>query len=136
MAELTLKAEVEKLDQVLDFINDNLESYHCPLRISTQLAVAVEEIFVNIANYAYGDGEGQVTVRMTFLEDPLLVAITFMDEGRPYDPTKRPDPDITLSVDERGIGGLGIYIVKQSMDEVAYRYEDGKNVLTIKKRLF
>ncbi len=100
-----------------------------------QIELAVEEIFVNIANYAYAPEIGRATVRVSVSDDPLTVTITFIDRGVPYDPLKRSDPDVTLSAEEREIGGLGIFMTKKVMDEVAYEYKDGQNVLTLKKRL-
>ena len=100
-----------------------------------QIELAVEEIFVNIAHYAYRPQIGQATVRVEVKEEPLSVIITFIDRGVPYDPLKRSDPDVTLSAEEREIGGLGIFMTKKVMDEVAYEYKDGQNVLTLKKRL-
>lgn len=132
---LCLAAKVENLDQVLAFINRKLEVYHCPDRIMGQIDVAAEEIFVNIAHYAYESGIGDAELRVEVEEDPLRVAITFVDHGIPYDPLSGKDPDISLSADEREIGGLGIFMVKNSMDDVCYEYKDGKNILTIRKEL-
>ena len=98
-----------------------------------QIDVAVEEIFVNIANYAYPSGEGEAVISIEADKDAKSVSILFEDQGTPYDPLKNEDPDITLSADERPIGGLGIFMVKKSMDEVSYEYKDGKNRLTISK---
>lgn len=97
--------------------------------------MAVEEIFVNIAHYAYEKDEGTATIRVEVEGEPVQIAVTFSDGGIPYDPLSRDAPDITLSAEERGIGGLGIYLVKKSMDDVIYEYRDGKNVLTIKKTI-
>ena len=99
-----------------------------------QIALAVEEIFVNIANYAYNPGKGNATVRVEVEKDPLTVTITFIDGGVPYDPLKKDDPDVTLSAEERSIGGLGVFLVKKTMDDVSYEYKDGKNILSIKKQ--
>ena len=100
-----------------------------------QIDVAVEEIFVNIANYAYNPDIGSAGITVETQEDPLSVVITFTDGGVPYDPLKKPDPDVTLPAEERQIGGLGIYMVKKSMDDISYDYKDGKNILTLKKNL-
>ena len=96
--------------------------------------IAVEEIFVNIASYAYENEPGKVTIRLRETEDPKGITVTFVDEGAPFDPVTRPDPDVTLSAKERSIGGLGIYLVKKSMDDVRYRYEGNLNILTLTKR--
>ncbi len=105
------------------------------MKIQMQIDVAVEEIFVNIANYAYGTGEGPATVRINVDNQNKIVDITFIDNGVPYDPLAKEDPDITLSAQERQIGGLGIFMVKKSMDDVTYEYRDGHNILTLKKGL-
>jgi len=135
MKELTIEAKVENLQDVLAFVDEQLEAYNCPMREQMQLDVAVEELFVNIASYAYNPEVGPATILVQTEGDPLSVIITFVDHGVPYDPLAKEDPDITLSADERQIGGLGIFIVKKSMDEVVYRYEDGKNILSIKKQI-
>ena len=100
-----------------------------------QIDIAVEELFVNIAHYAYGDGTGTVQIQIEITAAPLSAVITFSDSGVPYDPLKRTDPDVTLSAEERTVGGLGIYMVKKSMDSIDYEYKDGKNILRIKKEL-
>ena len=104
-------------------------------RIQMQLDIAVDELFSNIAYYAYQPGTGEATVRLEISEKPACVMLTFIDSGTPYDPLSHADPDITLSAQERQIGGLGIFMVKKSMDAVSYQYMDGKNVLKIKKNL-
>ena len=133
--ELTLDATVENLDNVLAFVDKNLEKLDCSPKTQMQIDVAVEELFVNIAHYAYGDATGKATIRFEKTDDPLSASITFIDSGTPYDPLKKADPDVTLSAEERQIGGLGIYMVKKSMDDVKYEYADGKNILTITKKL-
>jgi len=98
--------------------------------------VAVEEIFTNIASYAYPDGDGKVQLCMEFSqEEPSTMTLRFLDSGIPFDPLAKADPDVTLSAEERQIGGLGIYMVKKTMDEVSYDYKDGKNIFTMKKKL-
>ena len=135
MAELNIEARTENLEKVQAFIGEILEEYNCSLKIRTQMDIAVEELFVNIAHYAYNSGVGAATVRVEVQEEPLQVSVTFIDNGIPYDPLARADPDVTLSAEERKIGGLGIYMVKKSMDMVDYEYKDGKNILTIQKKL-
>lgn len=135
MAEMTIQARTECLDEVLGFVEEQLESYGCVMKTRVQIAVAVEEIFVNIAHYAYEKTEGTAIIRVETAGEPVQVAITFQDGGIPYNPLDRTDPDVTLSAEERGIGGLGIYLVKKSMDDVSYEYKDGKNILTIKKTI-
>ena len=105
------------------------------MKAQMQISVAVEEIFVNIASYAYAPDKGSATVCVEVSGDPVTVTITFVDRGVPYDPLAKEDPDVTLSADERGIGGLGIFMTKKIMDDVAYEYRDGKNILTLKKNI-
>ena len=135
MKELTIAATVENIETVTDFVNEQLEALDCPIKAQMQIAIAIDELFGNIAHYAYNPEIGKATVRVEVIEDPLAVTITFIDNGVPYDPLAKADPDITLSAEERDIGGLGIYMVKKSMDEIAYEYKDGQNILKIKKKL-
>ena len=135
MIELTVAATVENIGTVTDFVNEQLEALDCPMKAQMQIDIAIDELFGNIAHYAYNPDVGNATVRVEVTEEPLAVIITFIDGGVPYDPLKAADPDITLSAEERQIGGLGIYMVKKSMDEITYEYKDGKNILSIKKKL-
>ena len=131
--EFVTEAAKDKLPEVISFIEKHLEKCGCSPKISMQVSLAAEEIFVNIANYAYTPKYGKVTVRVEVTESPLTVTITFMDNGKPFDPTKKADPNVNLSAEERGIGGLGIFMTKKIMDDVSYEYLDGKNILTLKK---
>ena len=133
MAELTILAAVENLDRVLAFVDAELEKLDCPMKAQMQIDVAVEELFINIAHYAYAPETGNATIRVQPDEDAHAVAITFIDHGIPYNPLAKPDPDVTLSAEERQIGGLGIFMVKKSMDGICYEYRNGQNVLTIEK---
>ena len=133
--ELTLAAALENLDTVQSFVAEALERAGCPLRTQMQIEVAVEEIFVNIAQYAYAPETGDVTVFAEVYGDPAVLTLRFSDGGIPYDPLARQDPDIGLPAEERDIGGLGVYMTKQFMDELHYEYRDGRNVLTMKKTL-
>ena len=135
MKELEIEALTENLPQVLAFVDEQLEAADCPMKIQIQIDIAVEEIFVNIAHYAYAPETGKAMVRIETLADPPSVDITFIDNGVPYDPLAKADPDITLSAEEHQIGGLGIFMVKKSMDDVKYEYLDGHNILTLKKGL-
>ena len=135
MKELVVEADRKKFLDVQSFIDEQLEEIGCPMLTQIAIDVAVEELFVNIASYAYEHGEGVAVIRVTVHEDPLSVEITFIDNGKQYDPLAKEDPDVTLSAKERKKGGLGIYMVKNSMDDVIYEYKDGKNILTIKKNL-
>lgn len=133
MKKMTLTAEVNRLDDVLNFINAELEARDVPMKVIMQIDIAVEEIYVNIAHYAYNPAVGEAIVTIDVEEEPPCAVIRFMDGGTPYDPLSRQDPDVTLGVEERKIGGLGIYMVKKSMDDVTYAYENGQNILTIRK---
>ena len=135
MKELTVDATIENVAAVTAFVDEQLEQLNCPMKTQCQVDVAIDELFGNIANYAYNPDIGTATVRVEVTENPLAVVITFIDNGIPYDPLAKGDPDITLSVEERQIGGLGIYMVKKSMDDVSYEYKDGKNILRIKKNI-
>ena len=133
--ELKLEAADENLARVLAFVDGELETLECPQQTQMKIDVAVEEIFVNIAHYAYKPETGLALIRIETQSDPKRVKITFRDWGVPYDPLAKPDPDVTLSAEERQIGGLGIYMVKKSMDDMKYEYVDGQNVLTLVKNL-
>ena len=135
IAEITLEATVENIERVTDFVNAELEKLDCPQKAKLQLDIAIDELFGNIVRYAYRPEVGPATVRISVCEDPLAVSVTFIDRGKPYDPLKNADPDTTMGLDEREIGGLGIFIVKNSMDQISYSYENGQNVLRIKKHL-
>ena len=135
MKELTVVATVENIETVTDFVNEQLEALDCAMKAQMQIDIAIDELFGNIAHYAYNPEVGSATVRVEVIEDPLAVTITFIDNGVPYDPLAKADPDTTLSAEERDIGGLGIYMVKKSMDDIIYEYKDGQNILTIKKSL-
>ena len=135
MKELTIAATVENIETVTDFVNEQLEALDCPMKAQMQIDIAIDELFGNIAHYAYNPEIGKATVRVEVIEDPLAVTITFIDNGVPYDPLAKADPDTTLSAEERDIGGLGIYMVKKSMDDIIYEYKDGQNILKIKKYL-
>ena len=112
---------------------EQLEALDCPMKAQMQIDIAIDELFGNIAHYAYNPDVGEATVRVEVIEDPLAVVITFIDKGEPYDPLAKADPDTTLSAEKRDIGGLGIYMVKKFMDDVTYEYKDGQNILKIKK---
>ena len=135
MKEMTLPAVVENIAQVTDFVNAQLEEIGCPMKAQVQIDIAIDELFGNIAQYAYNPETGPATVRVEVSDAPISVTITFMDHGVPYDPLQKEDPDITLSAEERGSGGLGIFMVKKTMDEITYEYKDGQNILRIKKNI-
>lgn len=136
MDELALDAKTENLDKVMAFVDGYLEEKGCPVKVQRQIDVAVEELFVNIASYAYNPKVGKVTIRLEEHRNPHAVSITFTDSGVPYNPLARKDPDVTLSAEERPIGGLGIYMVKKCMDGIRYDYKNGQNILKIKKEIW
>lgn len=135
MRELTIDATLENIGPVTDFVNEALEGLGCPAWIQYQIDVAIDELFGNIARYAYRPGTGPATVAVEVTKTPPAVVITFVDRGVPYDPLAREDPDVSLPVEEREEGGLGIFLVKKTMDDVSYEYREGRNILRIKKHL-
>lgn len=133
MIEWNIEAKTEYLDEVLGHISRHLQQRSCPMKIQRQIEMAVEEVFINIAQYAYDNMDGMVTIRVEDQEKPLAVDITFLDKGTPFNPLQKEEPDVTLSAEKRQIGGLGIFLVKKIMDQVDYRYENGQNMLKIRK---
>ena len=131
--EMTIEASVSNLDDVLAFVDARLEEAGCGMKTQMQIDVAVEEIYVNISNYAYASGRGMATIAVDIDKDKKQIIIEFRDSGMEFDPLAKPDPDTTLSAQERQIGGLGIYMVKKSMDDVTYTRSDGQNILTLYK---
>ena len=133
--EIELEAAVENLDRVQAFIEKRLEAEECSMRSQMQIALAAEEVFVNIASYAYAPGTGRARVRVETSGNPRMAVITFTDQGVPYNPLVNEDPDISLSAEERGVGGLGVFLTRKTMDDVSYEYRDGSNILTLKKKI-
>ena len=131
---LKIKATVDNLKDVSEFIEERMNAKDPSPKTSMQIMVAVEELYVNIAHYAYDSDGGEAEITVDFDGDDNMI-ISFADWGKPYDPLARQDPDVTLGAEERQIGGLGVYMVKKSMDKFEYRYEDGKNISTIVKKL-
>ncbi len=135
---ITLEAKVEKLAEITGIMDEMLEEADCDMKTQLTLDMALEEMFVNVAHYAYLESElpeEKQTMDVEFEVENGKITITITDSGKPFDPLKKPDPDITLSAEERQIGGLGIYMVKQSMDNVSYEYKDGKNIFMMDKAL-
>lgn len=135
MKELDIQAVPENLPKVLEFVGHQLEELGCDRRVKSQVDVAVEEIFVNISSYAYDPEIGPATIRVETSEDPLAVTMSFIDHGKPYDPLAKPDPNLKIPLKERKKGGLGIFMVKKTMDGINYEYKDGQNILTITKNI-
>ncbi|MBR7039500.1 MAG: ATP-binding protein [Oscillospiraceae bacterium] len=134
MEKLCIKAKLENLVDVTAFVESQLETLDLPMKTQMQIDLAVEEIFVNIANYAYSPEDGLAIIEVELTEDPRVI-ITFIDNGKPFDPLAKEDPDVTQTAEDRKVGGLGIFMVKKSMDDVSYEYKDGQNILRIEKRL-
>ena len=130
MNELIIEAKIENMNAVQEFINTQIKD--CSQSIQNQIGLVIDEIFSNIANYAYGTADGDALIRIVVDDDIIL---EFEDSGEPYNPLLNEDPDTTLDIDERAIGGLGFFLVKDTMDSVAYRHEGNKNILTIRKRI-
>ena len=135
MAELKTEAKIQNLNHVMMFVEEALEKAGCGMKALLQISVALEEIFVNVAHYAYGKETGDVVVSVDIRQPDEVAVIRITDSGIPSDPLAKEDPDITLSADKRNIGGLGIFMVKQSMDHVAYEYKDGQNIFTMEKSI-
>lgn len=133
MEKITVEAAVENLQQVVDFATEKLEERECPMKAAMQLELVIEEVFVNIASYAYQPDKGSATFCVDFEDEPEAVILTFIDSGKPYNPLEKPDPDLTLDLDEREIGGLGIFLVKKNVDEIFYERTGEKNILRLKK---
>ncbi|MBO7303420.1 MAG: SpoIIE family protein phosphatase, partial [Clostridia bacterium] len=135
MTNRIFKAKTDALSDVLGFVDQMLEKYECPMKLQTAICVAIEEVFVNVARYAYKDGEGDVEFGIGFDKESRIATFRMIDSGVPFDPLKKPDPDVTLSAEERDIGGLGIFIAKKTMDSIEYAYENNKNILTMTKKV-
>lgn len=135
MKEITVDAMIENMNTVTAFVDDFLDQIACPMKSKIQINIVIDEIFGNICHYAYKDSVGAVTVRVESGNTPKAVFLTFTDNGIPYNPLDTEDPDITLSSEERKIGGLGIYLVKKNMDEMKYEYVNQQNRLWMEKRL-
>ena len=135
MTNQTFPAKTEALPDILGFVEETLEGYGCPMKIQMAVCVAIEEVFVNVAHYAYGNGEGDMNLGIGFDEENRTITFRMTDKGVPFDPLQKPDPDLTLSAEEREIGGLGIFIAKKTMDSLSYSYENGENILTMLKTI-
>ena len=131
--EITMDALIENVPEVTAFADRILEKAGCPVKANMQIDVAIDELFSNIALYAYAPETGKASVRVEIEENPKAAVITFTDRGIPYNPLDKEEPDITLSAEERRIGGLGIHIVRKTMSDMKYEYKDGQNILTIRK---
>ncbi|MBQ7487189.1 MAG: ATP-binding protein [Clostridia bacterium] len=131
MEEITVQAKVENLPEVMAFIDRQLEAHDCGMKTQSLIDTAVDDLFTNISMYAYENGTGDATVRFDFDEATRTASITFADAGVVFDPLTPPDPDVNLPPRARKIGGLGLFIVRKTMDTVFYRRESGQNILTV-----
>lgn len=129
-----VNADMHYFNQVSSMIGRDLSDAGCCREDVVLFLVAVEEIFSNIAFYAYPEGGGKVTVVWEFEPDTGLASMSFTDSGVSYNPLEKPDPDIALSAEDRPVGGLGIYMVKKSVDHVEYEYAGGRNILVVRKQ--
>ena len=133
MEQKVFNADIAELENVLGFLESKLEQYGCSMKLIYQLNLAIEEVFVNIAHYAYPNDTGTIDFLIGYNEQDSTVHMTISDYGVKFNPLNKPDPDITLSAEERQIGGLGIFICKKTMDEIYYEYKENKNILLMKK---
>ena len=128
-----LDTNIENVEVLTDTVNGMLAELDCPKKARAQIDIALDELFSNVSHYAYGGDVGKVYVTLDTMADKRGISITLEDEGIPFDPLAHEDPDVTLGVDERGIGGLGIFLVRRTMDDMRYEYGDDRNKLTITK---
>ncbi len=135
MKEITLDATLENIEKVNTFINEMLEESDCSPKAQIQIDIALDELVSNVVRYAYGDSIGKLTVIAGLCDNPDIFKITFIDSGLPYNPLEKDDPDVTMSADDRQIGGLGIFMVKKTMDNIEYKYENNQNILSIYKTI-
>ena len=131
---IRVAATKENLETVTAFLDEILDEKDCPLKIRLQIDLALEEMYINIANYAYTPKTGEMELRVAFDEAERELTLVLIDSGIPYDPLAKKDPDVTLSAEKRKIGGLGIYLVKKTMDSMTYERRDGRNIVTMKKK--
>ena len=131
---IRVAATKENLETVTAFLDEILDEKDCPLKVRLQIDLALEEMYINIANYAYTPKIGEMELRVAFDEAGRELTLVLIDSGIPYDPLAKKDPDVTLSAEKRKIGGLGIYLVKKTMDSMMYERRDGRNIVTMKKK--
>ncbi len=135
MRELRVEADRKYMQTVQDFVNEDLENNPaCSRKDVLEIHMVVDEIFGNIADYAYDDKPGPVIIAVD-ADKEGMIELTFSDEGKPYDPMSSEDPDVSLPARERSLGGLGIFMVKNVMDVLGYEYKNGRNIFTMRKRI-
>ena len=134
MESITVEAKNENLEKITDMIDTILDKIDCPVKVKLQINVAVDEIFSNISSYAYKQNVGNATVEIETFDNPKSVEITFKDNGVEYNPLLKGEPNVKANLEERDVGGLGVFIVKKSMDDVKYEYSNGMNIFTMRKK--
>ncbi len=135
MKEITLEATIANIATVTAWVEEILEQAGCSMRAQMQIDVTIDELFGNIVHYAYPGGRGDVTVQCDVDPETRVFTLVLKDRGIPFNPLDLPEPDVTLSAQERSIGGLGVFLARKAMDELTYRYEDGFNTLCAKKKI-
>ena len=135
MKTFKMPATLENLQAATEFINNELNAAGFPDKARRQVDIVVDEMFANISSYAYKPETGDITIDFNLEDEGRTAVISFKDQGTPFDPLAEPDPDTTLPADQREIGGLGILLIKKTMDYVSYRRENDTNILTVKKRI-
>ncbi|MBR5345976.1 MAG: ATP-binding protein [Clostridia bacterium] len=135
MKEITVKAAIANMPLVIGLAEEVLEQAGCSMRVQMQIDVAIDELFGNVAHYAYPDGEGDAIIQCGVDPETRVFTFVLKDRGIPFNPLDRPEPDVTLPAKDRKIGGLGIFLAKKTMDELTYRWEDGFNILTAQKKI-
>ncbi len=135
MHKLILTAKIENLNKVFDFLDAQLSSLAYNMKAKLQLELSIEEAYVNISKYAYTSDKGEVEILSSVDEDPLQITVQFVDSGIPYNPLKTEDPDLFTDTEEKELGGLGIFLIKKNVDNIKYKYHNGKNILTLQKKL-
>ena len=135
MKEITLEAIIGNIPRVTALVDEALEALDCPVKAQMQLDIAADEIFANIAMYAYEAQIGSAKVTLEIDQENRMAILRFIDEGIPFNPMEAEEPDVTLPAEKRRIGGLGIFMVKKSMDGMEYERRDGQNILTIYKKI-
>ena len=133
MPKKSFPADIGRLDDVIAFVEQELETLDCPAKDVASIDISLEEIFVNVAHYAYPSGVGEAEITLEPTAERNGVSISISDKGQEFNPLEKPDPDITLSAEERKIGGLGIYMTKKMMNSVVYERRDNTNILTMVK---
>lgn len=135
MKDLLVESKIEDIEAVTKFVQTELQSLGCSGHAVMQIKMAIDEIFGNICYYAYGSKTGPVKVSVGMDDERKTAVLTFSDNGIPYNPLEADIPDIELDGEERPVGGLGIFIVREMMDDITYEYKDGKNILCLTKTI-